>query len=215
MSKTVSRGKIVQMHALVACVQGGIEGTFVALSRSMELSARAGSSTRRLSDRAAGLDVDERTASFQPETRHGARLTNDTMLDAERIASPFCAGRAIVVNGQPVPIEGKGLAHFGQTDIQPDRPAGSGATRERGERSWRAAFSLLPSARSRRRRFRAAGFLRRMEADGHVEGRADELQHMREVFVRQAPRGVVRPIEVGEVALAAGLHHQLADPEIV
>ena len=54
-----------------------------------------------------------------------------------------------------------------------------------------------------------------MEADRHVEGRADELQHMREVFVREAACGVVRPIEVGEVALAAGLHHQLADPEIV
>jgi hypothetical protein len=38
---------------------------------------------------------------------------------------------------------------------------------------------------------------------------------MREVFVREAARGVVRPIEIGEVALAAGLHHQLADPEIV
>ena len=43
-------------------------------------------------------------------------------------------------HAQPVPIEGKGFAHFGQTDIQPDRPAGSRATRERGERSWRAAL---------------------------------------------------------------------------
>ncbi len=47
-----------------------------------------------------------------------------------------------------------------------------------------AALFRLPSARSRPRRFRAAGLLRRMEANRHVEGRADELQHMREVFVR-------------------------------
>ena len=54
-----------------------------------------------------------------------------------------------------------------------------------------------------------------MEADGHVESRADELQDMRKLLVRKAPRGVIRPIEIGEVAFAAGLDDQLADPEIV
>ena len=32
----------------------------------------------------------------------------------------------------------------------------------------------------------------------HVENRADELQHMCEVFVGEAACGIVRPIEVGE-----------------
>ena len=38
---------------------------------------------------------------------------------------------------------------------------------------------------------------------------------LREFFVREVPRGVVRPIEVGEVAFATDLENQFSDAEIV
>src|SRR5271165_2048775 len=69
--------------------------------------------------------------------------------------------------------------------------------------------------KSRSSRLCPPGSWRRVKRDGHVESRADELQHMRELLVRQAARGVVRPVEVGEVALAPDLKHKLVDSEIV
>ena len=75
----------------------------------------------------------------------------------------------------------------------PEYPAASvrGLLRlSHGERSWRAAlFYFLRPRGHGPGGFARRAFLRRMEADRHVEGRADELQHMREVFVREAARG--------------------------
>ena len=54
-SRLFSR-QIVRAHALLACIQGGIEDTLGALSQNMELSARTGSSTHRLFHRACRCD---------------------------------------------------------------------------------------------------------------------------------------------------------------